>query len=165
MPDKVAVLELDEPAPAVSDTASLVLSKYGAIWIWTVLIGLSGGLSYNSMSTLGELVQLQMFGMGQFGMRGGAPGPGGNEWYSMVSMGSTAVGLLANLASWVCLYFFFTIYVVPVALMGSAPVADDRRRRGAAMFLRRTYQFLIVSAISKITPTLFLIVYNALPKQ
>lgn len=150
------------PVSMNNETASIALSKYGAIWIWTVLIGLSSGLSYSSMASFSEQIQLQMLGMGRF--NGGA-GPGSAELASMVNMGSIAVGIFANLASWICLYMFFSIYVVPVSLMGSSPIADDRRRRGALMFLRRTYQLLIVSAVARCAPTLFVIIYSAIPKQ
>ena len=149
----------EKTPPSLDERGSVLLSKYGAIWVWTVLIGLSGGLTYNSAGSLGELIQMQMLGGGRFGAGGGAAG---SEWSLMVNMGSSAVGMLAGVGSWICLYMFFTLYVVPIALLGSAPVADDRRRRGGVTFLRRAYQLLIVAVLAKVAPSLFLIVVNGL---
>ena len=149
----------EKSPPSLDERGSVLLSKYAAIWVWTVLIGLSGGLTYNSAGTLGDLIQMQMLGGGRFGA---GANPAGNEWTLMVNLGASAVGMLAGVASWICLYMFFTLYVVPIALLGSAPVADDRRRRGGVIFLRRSYQLLIVAVLAKVAPSLFLIALNGL---
>lgn len=145
------------------DRASQLLARYGALWVWTVLVGVGGGLSYNQLSSFSELIQLEMMGFrgGRMGL--GGP-PGVNDWAPMVMMASSAIGMLASIASWVCLYLFFTVYVLPVAIHGSSPVADDRRRKGGSMYLRRAYQLLILVAVSKVAPGLALIFANVLPK-
>jgi hypothetical protein len=149
--------------PAVQATGEHLLGKFAAVWIWTVFFGVGGGLSYSFLGSLRDIVQVGMFNA-NFGPRGRF-GPMlntqlGSELMGLVLPIAFAVGLLASVASWLFLYLYFALYLVPVVFLGGPIGHEDRRRRLAAAYLNRTYQLVIVAALARATPDL---IYLFLP--
>jgi hypothetical protein len=144
-----------KPAPQVP--AETLLSKFAAVWIWTVFFGVSGGLSYSFLTPLRDIVQIGMMGS-NFGFRPWmgpmAGSPLGAELMTIALPVAFAVGLLASVASWLFLYLYFALYLVPVVFQGGAIPYEDRRRRLAGLYLNRTYQLVIIAALARATPDL-----------
>ena len=135
------------------ESGELLLSKFAVVWVWTILIGINGGLSYHYTNVLGEMFQ-GLYALGNV-RRPGMPGAPA-DWTFYVAPLSTSVGVLASIGSWLCLYWFFTFYAMPIVLFRSATMADDRRRRTSENFLKRSYQLLIVAGVARVAPSLIM---------
>lgn len=141
------------PRPKDHDTTEALATRLAGVWIWTVFFTLNGGLTYSLLGTLREVVQINALGGGWGGAgRFGLPDP---HILRLVMPTAYAVGLLASVASWLFLYLYFVMYVVPVSLLGVRPESQETRRRLAAAWLNRTYQFLILAALARVTPDLY----------
>lgn len=142
------------PRLATDQEASETLAtRLAGVWIWTVFFTLNGGLTYSLLGTLHGVVQINAQGGGWAGAgRFGFPDP---RIIRIVLPTAYAVGLLASVASWLFLYLYFVMYVVPVSLLGVRPESQELRRRLAAGWLNRTYQFLILAALARVTPDLY----------
>ena len=133
-----------EPAPA-----DALVSRGSALWIWTVLFIAQAALS--------------------FGLFAGGPPPGwvttqngvmrvpaqvAIELLSLVRGLSLLLTIAASLLSWIFLYQFFAIYLVPVLFLLQGQASEERRRQGAAQFARWSYRLMIVAAVARLLPEL-----------
>lgn len=146
--------ELGKPTPPLEAAEPLGV-KLAALWIWSVFFGLNGTLSYSFLGTSSNLGVFQYMNAFQpVRVNWGGPANIANEFAAMILPVAGAVGMLASIAAWLFLYFYFTGYVVPVVLLGTAIPNEARRRRAAALYLARTYQLLILAALARFTPEL-----------
>ena len=138
-----------EPAPV-----DALVSRGSALWIWTVLFVCQAALSYSLFAG---------------GIHERPPSPGWTstpngvmrvpaqvaiELLSLVRGLSFLVAVAASVLSWVFLYQFFAIHVVPVVFLIQGQVSEERRRKGAAHFARWAYRLMIVAAIARVLPEL-----------
>jgi hypothetical protein len=145
-------------APAVSDT---LLSRFAAVWIWTVFFGVNGGLTYSFLASSHDWVAAVSISL----RRTGAPlGPGPSELMAVVLPAAFSLGLVASIASWVFLYLYFVTLVLPTVLVGVRGEYEERRRRLAAAYLARTYQLLILAALARATPEVLYLTLPALER-
>jgi hypothetical protein len=143
---------MDEPgsqkppeAPPVLETADRLLSKYVAVWLWTIFFGVNSGLSSNYLSFFAQ----QVSQWGRFG-----PGPRDPISDLLRLVGSVGYGLggLASIGAWIFLYLFFSVYLLPVVFLGTTGLSEERRRRGGAKFLNRAYVLLLVAGVIRLAP-------------
>lgn len=158
--------ELGKPT-APTEAAEPLAVKLAALWIWSVFFGLNGTLSYSflgsgSVSNFGFVQYLNA--MQPYRGNWGGPANVASEFAAMILPVANAVGMFASIAAWLFLYFYFTGYVVPVVLLGTAIPNEARRRRAAALYLARTYQLLILAALARFTPDLMTSLLPALSR-
>ncbi len=142
------------PAGLSSQRIDDLSTRVAAVWIWTVLFGVNGGLSYSMSQGLG-LQNNPMLLNAAFRGGGGLTGPGpGLEWIALAIPVFSLSGIVASLAAWGCLYLYFSLFLLPLVLSHEPVPPDPRRRRMAASALRRTYLLTIVAAGCRLLPDL-----------
>lgn len=147
--------------PVASGAAEGLLGRFAAVWIWTVFFGLNGGLTYSFLGSMREVAQIGLMGIAGRGPAWGGPNAVlGGEMMALIMPLAFSIGLVASIASWLYLYLFFSVYIVPTVFLEGRPAAEDRRRRLAAAYVARTYQLLILAALARATPD---ILYLFLP--
>jgi hypothetical protein len=146
---------MDEPgpqkppeSPPLSETADRLLSKYVAVWLWTIFFGVNSGVSYNYLSFY---IQAAQNGYGR-------PGARFPDYLGMVGPVAYGLGGVASLGAWVFLYLFFSVYLLPVVFLGTTGISEERRRRGGAKFLNRAYVLLVVAGVLRLAPEILALV-------
>jgi hypothetical protein len=142
---------MDEPgpqkpseAPLALETADRLLSKYVAVWLWTIFFGVNSGLSYNYLSFFAQVAQLGL----------GRPGPRFPDYLGLIGPVAYGLGGLASIGAWVFLYLFFSVYLLPVVFLGTTGISEERRRRDGAKFLNRAYMLLLLAGLVRLAPEL-----------
>lgn len=140
----------DDPGPDRRAT------RLATTWIWTVLFAANGLVTYSYLSLAGVTTTALLPGLLQPPGRGrfGAP----VEDPSVMALPAlVALGVLCTFGAWAYLFLFFSYAVIPVAVLGQEPAHDDRWRLGIARALTRTYLLVVVGALVRLAPELFLI--------
>jgi hypothetical protein len=145
---------MDEPSssktpetPPVLEAADRILSKYVAVWLWTIFFGLNSGLSYNYLSFFMQATQYN-----NARSYGSGPGPFPSDVLRVVVPTAYGLGAVASIGAWIFLYLFFSVYLLPVVFLGTTGVSEERRRRGGARFLNRAYLLLLVAGVIRLAP-------------
>ena len=136
--------------------------RIAAVWIWTALFGLNGGLSYSFLGGAGQL-GLSALWMGSGFGPGRGRGPQANDFAVMILSFAFALGLMASLAAWLFLYLQFSSYLVPVVLLGVRPF-EDRRQRLSARYLMRAYQLLLIAGLARVAPDVLFLFLPAMER-
>jgi hypothetical protein len=138
-----------ESGPGVPERADQLLSKYAAVWIWTVFFATSGGMFF-SYTTPPHRITF--------------PGVASADLQKYLRLAGDFLyvsGLLASVGSSISLYLYFAFFLAPVVIFATAP-DSPRRRRGAATFARWTYLLLVIAGLARIAPGLVSFVYESL---
>ncbi len=132
----------ERPDSPVEAAADRLLSKYVAVWLWTIFFGANSGVTYTYYSYIFRSNPGAMFGPG-------SPLP---PWLSEVQPTALSLSILASAAAWGYLFFFFSVYLIPVVFQRLPEAQGERRRVTSSSFLNRAFLLLIAAWLTRILP-------------